>query len=96
MSQKDIPTTMKPKVTKAEMFRVIKWYSERLAQDVLYKPLTPLVQHHVKVRLLELQGIMQARESHQAWHIPLEVSFDYNTNSILLDVAAPDSIDIID
>ena len=87
---------MKPRVTKAEMFRVIKWYSERLAQDFLYKPLTALVQHHVKVRLLEIQGIMQAPESHQGWHKTLEVSFDYSTNSILLDVSSPDSVDIVD
>lgn len=87
---------MKRVVDRTHMFRVIRWYSEKLAEEFLNRPLTPLTQYKVKQRLLELQGIMRARETHPAWHIPLEASFDYKTNSILLDIENPEGIEFID
>ena len=76
-------------------FRIGTYYQNLLMEKFLYMPLTPAVQHQMRAYLNQLVGISKNKETHPAWHVPIELKFDIIRQSVAIIPSDPESIVLI-
>ena len=87
---------MKKTPVKSEYwFRIVTYYQNLLMEKYLYMPFTPALQYQMQSYLQDLINVCKSRETHPAWHIPIELKFDINRQSVEVVLTDPESIDLI-
>ena len=85
-----------PVIVKTEYwFKIMTHYQNLLMEKYLYMPFTPAIQHQMKSYLNDQINICKSRETHPAWHVPIELKFDINRQSVDIVPTDPESIDLI-
>ncbi len=73
-------------------FRIITYYQNLLMDQFLHTPLTPVAQRQIRHCFNNLVNVSKSRETHPAWHVPLELVFELSTQSINIVPVDPESI----
>jgi hypothetical protein len=74
-------------------FRMITHYQNLLMEKYLYIPMTPAAQYQMRIYFNDLIIINKNKETHPAWHIPLELVFNLNRQTV--DIKAIDQESIV-
>ena len=76
-------------------FRILTYYQNLLMEQFLHTPMTPVAQHQIRYYFNNLTNVCKSRETHPAWHVPLDLIFNISNQSINIVPTDPESIVLI-
>lgn len=76
-------------------FKIITHYQNLLMEKYLYTPMTPAAQYQMRIYFNDLIMINKHKETHPAWHIPLELVFNLSRQTVEVKAVNPGYIILI-
>jgi len=87
---------MKLRIYKVHMRKACLFYTNKLYEKHLGRPLTPALREVILQDLMILQKQMQTKETNSIWQVPVGLIFDFERNQFEVVVANEENVLYLD